>query len=297
MSITLERFQPQDTTYISKHNANVEQLEQIINTILTQLGQQSGGIISVSTVMEALFGPLNAVIGAGSYLPTPSGSNLSVAAGYAWLTVSAEVVKKLSSTTISFAGLAAGTYYLIVNSSGEPARSTDPSQALYQIEWTGSAFGTITRLANVAWGYQTFNIAKTSTVLGQTWQELDDRLEAGEALWTAPQPYDVAIYIPGVPTAGATLITKRFTRSVTFPAGFADSQSGCEVAATASTVFSLRKNNSQIGTVTIGAGNTEGIFALATEITFVAGDRLTVVAPDPADATLAGLSLTLAGTR
>jgi hypothetical protein len=62
-------------------------------------------------------------------------------------------------------------------------------------------------------------------------------------------------------------------------------------------VLDILKNGSEVGTITFtDAGNTAA-FALAGGATFTAGDRLAIVNQDPADATLADLSITLRGRR
>jgi hypothetical protein len=49
--------------------------------------------------------------------------------------------------------------------------------------------------------------------------------------------------------------------------------------------------------VTFAAASATPTFALASPTSFAAGDRLGIINEDPADATLAGVSLTFAGTR
>lgn len=110
-------------------------------------------------------------------------------------------------------------------------------------------------------------------------------------------PYDIAIFVPDKPGDGETIYARRLTRAVTFPAGLTDSKGGSEIAATSSFTVSIRKNGTQFGTGTIGASGTTMSFSAASETVFAAGDKLTVIAPSPQDATLSGLDMTLAGTR
>ncbi len=86
-------------------------------------------------------------------------------------------------------------------------------------------------------------------------------------------------------------------RPVDFPAAFAGSTGYARIAATGDTVLDVQKNGSNIGTVTFAAAGATPIFALPSATSFAAGDRLGIVNEDPADATLAGVSLTFAGTR
>jgi hypothetical protein len=110
-------------------------------------------------------------------------------------------------------------------------------------------------------------------------------------------PYDPAMFIPGTHAGGALIAQIVFPRTVTFPAGFAGSQGYALVPATASTTLDVQQNAVNVGSITFGAGSGTATFSLAADTTFAPGDRLALVNQDPADATLADLSLTLKGTR
>lgn len=176
----LQTFSTGDTDYIAKHNANYAAVKAAIDALEAQLSGTATGAASLPALFFALFGPQTAVIGVGSYACSGSGSTLTVQAGHAWLAGSQTVVRKSTSTTISFSGLSAATYYITVGGTGTPVRSTSATDALYSVVWTGSAFGTITRLAAIAWAFDDWDRAKTSTALGTSYDRLDDRLEAGE---------------------------------------------------------------------------------------------------------------------
>jgi hypothetical protein len=81
---------------------------------------------------------------------------------------------------------------------------------------------------------------------------------------------------------------------VTFPAGL---QAYAQVPATASTTLDAQHNGTSIGSITFGAGSSTASFALATDTILAPGDRLAIINEDPADATLADLSITLLGKR
>lgn len=71
-----------------------------------------------------------------------------------------------------------------------------------------------------------------------------------------------------------------------------------EIAATAETIFSIRKNNVEVATLTFAAAGTTGTFAIPGDIDLTAGtDRLTVKVPASADATLALMFFSIYGTR
>jgi hypothetical protein len=119
----------------------------------------------------------------------------------------------------------------------------------------------------------------------------------GSTLVPVTEPFDLGLHLPDLSTAGALLAEIVLARPVDFPTAFAGSTGYARIAAMAETVLDVQKNGSNIGTVTFTAASSTPVFALASATTLVAGDRLGLVNEDPADATLAGVSLTFAGTR
>lgn len=111
--------------------------------------------------------------------------------------------------------------------------------------------------------------------------------------------YDVSTYIADKRPSGAVAFRHNFTKAVNFAANFALSDSDAVVAATASAVFLIKKNGTQVGTLTFAAAGTSGTFASTggLAVSYVAGDILEITAPTPQDATLSGVSITLAGVR
>ncbi len=110
-------------------------------------------------------------------------------------------------------------------------------------------------------------------------------------------PYDIAGYLPGQPSAGQVLFRVEMVRPVTLPAGLTGSRAVCQVAPTSSVTLTLKQNGIAIGTITFGAGSTTGSFSFANQVVLAAGDVLELDAPTPADATFAGASYTIAGIR
>jgi hypothetical protein len=110
-------------------------------------------------------------------------------------------------------------------------------------------------------------------------------------------PYDVGMFIPGTHGNGALMAQVVLTRAVSFADDFAGARAYAGVTATAATVLDVHKNSSPIGTITFGIG--AGTFATASggAETFAAGDRLAIINDNPADATLADLSITFLGKR
>lgn len=392
MTITLQVLDQLDPAYVGKHNANYANIQSAINALQSQVAGAIGSLITGGGDAEAMFGAQSTLVNEGSYLPSVAGTDLNVAAGYFWHFPTATVRRKLAATTLPFVGESANTYYIVVDAAGEPTKTTSATGACYSVVWTGSAFGAITRLVPIAWGYNTFDAAKTLTNLGSlVYQTLDGLLEgiAGAATSSiaktvtsanvtlttleamenvvvvlsgtktasrslivpnfqkpyviinntsgafaltvktvagtgvdldngensvvfcdatnvlevitggagATQPYDVGSFLEAAPTASQIMLRHVFARQVIFASGLAPSQGVAGTAATAQADLDIQKNGSSVGTIRFAAAGTVASFIMASQTTFAVGDKLTVVAPGTADATLAKVSFTLAGTR
>jgi hypothetical protein len=110
-------------------------------------------------------------------------------------------------------------------------------------------------------------------------------------------PFDIAVYFPGQPEAAERLLKLEVARGFTLPVDLAGSRGHADTAATAEAVCTILKNGSSVGSVTFATGSQDTAFTLAGGLALVPGDRLELVAPATQDATLAGLALTLIGTR
>jgi hypothetical protein len=111
----------------------------------------------------------------------------------------------------------------------------------------------------------------------------------------ADEPYDIATAASGAPTASFIVLNFVSPRSFDLVANFSGSQAVAITAATASTVFTVKKNGVAItsGTITFAAAGTVGTFGAIATTSFVAGDVITIVAPVTPDATLANIAFTL----
>lgn len=113
---------------------------------------------------------------------------------------------------------------------------------------------------------------------------------------TVVNSYDVAFYVAGEPGDEAIVGTFVATRAFSLFDDFVGSQGHCEINPDATAVFSVEKNGSAIGTVSIAD---TGVFTFATSgsglESFAPGDRLTVIAPTPQDATLADVAISFFG--
>lgn len=197
------------TNYVAAHNSNYQNIKAAIDALQAGQQAQTAAGINPANAFAALFGSALAVIGAGSYKCTGSGSTLTVAPGFAWIPVGTSVVSMTAAAPLSFAGLDAGTYYVDVSTAGTPSRAAaSGANSLYSVVWTGAAFGTITRLAAVVWGAADQIAAQSNAAMGATYETLDAILEAIAAKASAgSKPY-----VPEVKTvAYAASVTADFS--------------------------------------------------------------------------------------
>lgn len=185
MPIELQDFANGDTNYVEKLVANNAVLEAAINALQTQVAAATTAAGGSNTVGQAVFGIGVNTIGQTAWGVSGVGTVATVAPGFLWSGGVQKMYRNPAATTLNFSGYAAGTYYVAPDSTGAPVISTSSSQAAYSVVWTGSAFGTITKVAGLAQGYDDFSAALVSAALAATYTSLDARLEGGENAQTA----------------------------------------------------------------------------------------------------------------
>ena len=122
-------------------------------------------------------------------------------------------------------------------------------------------------------------------------------LSNGVATLGSPtNPYDIGFFVPGTYTASQVIAAFVMVRAVAFAANFAPSLAKSQTAATLSSTITIQKNGSSIGTIVFAAGASTSTIA-GSAVSFAVGDMLSFVAPGTPDATLAGVQITLSGTR
>jgi len=109
--------------------------------------------------------------------------------------------------------------------------------------------------------------------------------------------YPITIFFPGVLNSNQEMVRINVVRSFVLPQNCVGSIATLAVEATASTVFKIKKNGAQIGTMTFAAGGSNATFSLSSDTTFNTGDIISVQAPASADATAAGIAITLSAMR
>lgn len=111
-------------------------------------------------------------------------------------------------------------------------------------------------------------------------------------------PYTLPFAFTGRTLSAETLLLHVFAEAVVFPAEFSGSTGRIGTAATANSTFSIRKNETAVGSIVVTpAGGITFASLSGLPVSFASGDLLTVVSPDPADTTLANCAFNLRGAR
>lgn len=115
-----------------------------------------------------------------------------------------------------------------------------------------------------------------------------DAVRAELAAAFAARPRGVSAFCNGKPAASEVVL------GAVAPYAFTIAQANCsakaQVAATGSTVFQLKKNGTNVCTLTFSAAGTVAAIGAVSSGSVAAGDVLTIVAPGTADATLADIA-------
>lgn len=144
-------------------------------------------------------------------------------------------------------------------------------------------------------GYDGQYAAQEST--GKRWRKTDGEWEYLGIANAVFSRYDFLYDDPGQPGSGEEVYSWIAPSTVTLRAGLVESRAKAKVAAAANSVFSLRRNGVQFATMSFAPGATNAAFTLAADATFVAGDMFTIIAPNPRDASLKGITATIVAYR
>lgn len=110
-------------------------------------------------------------------------------------------------------------------------------------------------------------------------------------------PYNAAVFAGGTLDASEVFFGHAFPYAVEIPSGATNSQAVAGIAATGTTTVTIKKNGSSIGTIAWSTSGTVGVFTFASSVSFAAGDIISLTGQSSPDATLANISITLAGFR
>lgn len=232
------------------------------------LNPGTGGVVRVGT---------NEVWTAGNFTPSTK------------LDTSAFTFANLGSkpTTLSGYGI---TDAAPLNSPAFTGTPTAPTQTAgnntTRVATTAFVTAAVSTKANLASPTFTGTPAAPTATAGTNTTQVATTAFVTTAVSNAAVPKGMSSFVSGKPTAsqvvGAGIAPYAFTIG-------ANTQAIASVAATASTVFTIKKNGTDIGTVTFSAAATAGVESM-TVTSVAAGDRLSIHAPATPDATLADIS-------
>lgn len=119
------------------------------------------------------------------------------------------------------------------------------------------------------------------------------QIEVVEVSNATSRVFDIPVFISGQPTSSQVVVSQVLNRPATLLAGGGQSQAYADTTATAAATFNITQNGSNVGNVDFAIGSNTGTFTVASDVSFVAGDRVAIVAPASVDATLADINITL----
>lgn len=107
--------------------------------------------------------------------------------------------------------------------------------------------------------------------------------------------YDLPVYIQDFPLAGEEYPRYAVSRAMTLPAGLTGTVAKIQTNPTATMTFTLYKNDVSIGTIAF-ATNGVATLTMASQVSFVAGDIFSMIAPAIQDITGQDISITFVFT-
>ncbi len=112
----------------------------------------------------------------------------------------------------------------------------------------------------------------------------------------AVAPYDIGIFFEGIPGISEKLIDFVAVRDYGLPELLTGSQGVAAVAATAAYSIDIQKNGMSIGSIDWAIAGTVATFTFAADVSFVAGDVLSLIGPVLPDLSIADIAITLDAT-
>lgn len=113
-------------------------------------------------------------------------------------------------------------------------------------------------------------------------------------LENAPDRIELSVFVEGSPAAGARLMRFASKRDLLLVSSLTILDA--EDAASATSIFTLKKEGVTVGTINVAAGATSGIVSI-TDPALPAGAVLQLFAPSVQDATLADVSISIGASR
>lgn len=153
---------------------------------------------------------------------------------------------------------------------------------------------------DIALGATTLTLADGSSTIVYTDGTADGLVEfslGGGSVAGTDEPCDLALFVPGLPDTAAIVFRFNVLREFTWPVSLTGSVFNARVAATGTSVFTIKNNGSSIGTLSYAAAGTVPTVTFASPVTFAVNDLITIEAPAVQDATLADIAFNFLGSR
>lgn len=122
-------------------------------------------------------------------------------------------------------------------------------------------------------------------------------LGGGTGGGSGTDPMDLAVFVPGKPLGPSVVFRYNVVRAFTWPISLTGSTFNAGVAATGTSVFTIKQNGTSIGTLSYAAAGTVPTVTFASAVTFAVNDVITIEAPTTQDATLADIAFNFNGSR
>ena len=125
---------------------------------------------------------------------------------------------------------------------------------------------------------------------------IEMRLTAAMASMFQEKPYDIAGFYPGKPSSTGTLVTVPIPRTFYFDTNLLGSLAkAITPPSSTSVVLLIKKNDTQIGTLTFGVGSSEGVFNMTDNNPIASGSVFSITGNGSMDTSFADMSFTLKG--
>ena len=183
---------------------------------------------------------------------------------------------------------------VILDSTGNVA--TSPAQYLWpnDVITPANTFYTVsayTAAGQLVWGPNSQQVLSAPSPFDITvWVPSSVNLLVGNII-----TYDIGLFFPGQYVGNQIVLLLPLERAVQFAPNFSPSVAACGVNPTASSVFTINRNDTQVATLTFASSGAASFVSLS-GASFNPGDVLTIVGPPTPDATLADIGVTLSGT-
>lgn len=166
MSVTLNSYAAGDTNYVAKVNNDMNVIAQALNAQEGQITAVQGGGGGGGGVDQIYKD--SGIIGVSSFQMTlNSNTGISFTSGAVWHLATGQVAKNTSTTLLQFAGKAADTYHLYVDTAGNILFSTaSADMTMYEIDFGAPSFTILTRVVQYLFDGGDYASVLSSEVFG-----------------------------------------------------------------------------------------------------------------------------------